>query len=126
MQYLRELVVKRLHPMLGFDAGYYSWYAKAFWRIRFNYLDDYEFLRSTATDLAHHLRIFRSLKDLVDSGYDKSRAEHHKLLLFLMMTAADLSDQTKDWKSSRNAAVSYLSLFLFHSKICLFINPRYS
>ena len=40
------------------------------------------------------------------------------------MTAADLSDQTKDWKSSRNAAVSlmfitrrlynclYLSLFL--------------
>ncbi len=60
-----------------------------------------------ATDLAHHLRIFRNLKDLVNSGYDNNKAEHHKLLLFLMMTAADLSDQTKDWKSSRNAAVSF-------------------
>ncbi|KZS09939.1 putative cAMP and cAMP-inhibited cGMP 3',5'-cyclic phosphodiesterase 10A [Daphnia magna] len=58
-----------------------------------------------ATDLAHHLRIFRKLKDLATSGFDKSRAEHHQLLLFLMMTAADLSDQTKDWKSSRNAAL---------------------
>lgn len=48
-----------------------------------------------ATDLAHHLRIFKKLKDLATSGFDKSLAENHQLLLFLMMTAADLSDQTK-------------------------------
>lgn len=59
-----------------------------------------------ATDLAHHLRIFCKLRDMVESGYDAGRPEHHQLLLYLIMTAADLSDQTKDWKSSRNAAVS--------------------
>lgn len=46
-------------------------------------------------------------------GFDKNRADHHKLLLYLMMTAADLSDQTKDWQSSRNAAVRFKLLNFF-------------
>lgn len=54
-------------------------------------------------------------------GYDKNRADHHQLLLFLMMTAADLSDQTKDWKSSRNAAVSR-GLFLYRLVSLLELN----
>jgi len=49
----------------------------------------------TATDVSHHLSIFRKLEDLATSGFDKNRADHHQLLLFLMMTTADLSDQTK-------------------------------
>ncbi|XP_046438368.1 cGMP-dependent 3',5'-cyclic phosphodiesterase-like [Daphnia pulex] len=58
-----------------------------------------------ATDVSHHLSIFRKLEDLATSGFDKNRADHHQLLLFLMMTTADLSDQTKDWNSSKNAAL---------------------
>jgi len=58
-----------------------------------------------ATDLAHHLSIFPKLSSLVTTGFDAASAGHHKLLLFLIMTSADLSDQTKDWKSSRNAAL---------------------
>lgn len=69
-------------------------------------INPFQHLFILATDLAHHLRISKNLKDLVQTGFDKSCSEHHQLLLYLMMTSADLSDQTKDWKSSRNAAVS--------------------
>ena len=46
-----------------------------------------------ATDLAHHLRIRADLEAMVSSGYDASDAGHKTLLLSLMMTACDLSDQ---------------------------------
>ena len=46
-----------------------------------------------ATDLAHHLRIRADLEAMVSSGYDASDADHKTLLLSLMMTACDLSDQ---------------------------------
>lgn len=72
---------------------------------------------STATDLSHHLRMFKKMKDLFSSGYDKESPEHHRMLLFLIMTAADLSDQTKDWKSSRNAAVRVFSVALNDSLV---------
>ena len=55
--------------------------------------------------MAHHLSIFQKLRDLAAQGYDARLAEHHQLLLYLLMTASDLSDQTKDWPSSRSAAV---------------------
>ena len=47
----------------------------------------------SATDLAHHLRIRADLEGMVSSGYDASNADHKALLLSLMMTACDLSDQ---------------------------------
>lgn len=79
-----------------------------------------KFLTRLATDLAHHLRIFSNLKNLVESGYDAKRADHHQLLLYLLMTSADLSDQTKDWKSSRNAAVRPRFIIF----VCFFIVTR--
>ncbi|XP_068122668.1 cGMP-dependent 3',5'-cyclic phosphodiesterase isoform X1 [Hyperolius riggenbachi] len=57
-----------------------------------------------ATDLAHHLRIFRDLQIMAKDGYDPKNMHHHNLLLCLLMTACDLSDQTKGWKTTRKIA----------------------
>ncbi|XP_049582788.1 cGMP-dependent 3',5'-cyclic phosphodiesterase isoform X1 [Syngnathus scovelli] len=57
-----------------------------------------------ATDLAHHLRIFRDLQKMADDGYDPKSSTHHSLLLCLLMTSCDLSDQTKGWKTTRKIA----------------------
>ncbi|KAK4294226.1 hypothetical protein Pmani_033128 [Petrolisthes manimaculis] len=57
-----------------------------------------------ATDLAHHLRIVSELREIAASGYDSTNPRHHQLLICLLMTAADLSDQTKDWHSSKHVA----------------------
>ncbi len=61
---------------------------------------------SIATDLAHHFRIRKELDAMVASGYDKGKKRHKQLLLSLLMTSCDLSDQAKDWKNSKNIAVS--------------------
>lgn len=39
-------------------------------------------------------------------GYDPKNKQHHNLLLCLLMTSCDLSDQTKGWKTTRKIAVS--------------------
>ena len=39
-------------------------------------------------------------------GYDPKNKQHHSLLLCLLMTSCDLSDQTKGWKTTRKIAVS--------------------
>ncbi|XP_063840709.1 cGMP-dependent 3',5'-cyclic phosphodiesterase-like isoform X2 [Scylla paramamosain] len=57
-----------------------------------------------ATDLAHHLRILSELRQVAEEGYDSANPRHHDLLICLLMTAADLSDQTKDWHSSKHVA----------------------
>ncbi|PWA20266.1 hypothetical protein CCH79_00003711, partial [Gambusia affinis] len=57
-----------------------------------------------ATDLAHHLRIFKDLQRMADDGYNTKSRTHHSLLLCLLMTSCDLSDQTKDWKTTRKIA----------------------
>ncbi|KAK2489697.1 hypothetical protein MC885_013846, partial [Smutsia gigantea] len=57
-----------------------------------------------ATDLAHHLRIFKDLQRMAEVGYDKTNKQHHSLLLCLLMTSCDLSDQTKGWKTTRKIA----------------------
>lgn len=57
-----------------------------------------------ATDLAHHLKILQDIKKMAEDGFDVDSADHHKLLLFLMMTASDLSDQTKSWKGTKGTA----------------------
>uniref|UniRef100_A0AAY4ELQ0 Phosphodiesterase n=1 Tax=Denticeps clupeoides TaxID=299321 RepID=A0AAY4ELQ0_9TELE len=55
-----------------------------------------------ATDLAHHLRIFKDLQKMAD-GKDHVQT-HRSLLLCLLMTSCDLSDQTKGWKTTRKIA----------------------
>ncbi|XP_075775743.1 cGMP-dependent 3',5'-cyclic phosphodiesterase isoform X2 [Pelodiscus sinensis] len=57
-----------------------------------------------ATDLAHHLRIFKDLQKMAEVGYDPKNKQHHSLLLCLLMTSCDLSDQTKGWKTTRKIA----------------------
>ncbi|XP_033743136.1 cGMP-dependent 3',5'-cyclic phosphodiesterase-like isoform X2 [Pecten maximus] len=65
-----------------------------------------------ATDLAHHLRILKNIESMAKSGYDKSNMKHHKLLLCLLMTASDLSDQTKPWDATKHiAALIYKEFF---------------
>ncbi|XP_059476032.1 cGMP-dependent 3',5'-cyclic phosphodiesterase-like [Neocloeon triangulifer] len=58
-----------------------------------------------ATDLAQHLRIVAKYCDLVSAGFDKTNETHRKLLLTLMMTCCDLSDQTKKWPVTKRIAV---------------------
>lgn len=57
-----------------------------------------------ATDIAHHLRIMPDLQAMASNGYDRGQPEHRSLLLCLLMTAADLSDQTKPWRCTRGVA----------------------
>lgn len=53
-----------------------------------------------ATDLAHHLRILKDLQNMSDKGYNIEDPQHHNLLLCLLMTCCDLSDQTKNWNTT--------------------------
>ncbi|XP_018651910.1 putative cgmp-dependent 3,5-cyclic phosphodiesterase [Schistosoma mansoni] len=53
-----------------------------------------------ATDLSHHLRIMPKLEELSHRGYDGTKSEDHYLLSCLLMTSADLSDQTKSWNNT--------------------------
>uniref|UniRef100_A0A8C8DV08 Phosphodiesterase n=1 Tax=Oryzias sinensis TaxID=183150 RepID=A0A8C8DV08_9TELE len=65
-----------------------------------------------ATDLAHHLRIFKDLQKMADDGYNPKSRTHHSLLLCLLMTSCDLSDQTKGWKTTRKIAlISHTRVF---------------
>ncbi|KAK3699911.1 hypothetical protein QZH41_016577, partial [Actinostola sp. cb2023] len=57
-----------------------------------------------ATDLAHHLKILKDIRRIAQDGYKTDRQDHHNLLLCLMMTASDLSDQTKPWEGTRKIA----------------------
>lgn len=106
------------------------------------------FLFFTATDVSHHLSIFRKLEDLATSGFEKNRADHHQLLLFLMMTTADLSDQTKgeskrllkklfhysfffspptiDWNSSKNAAVCFKTIYIARNSFLFYNSSLFS
>ncbi|XP_014671701.1 PREDICTED: cGMP-dependent 3',5'-cyclic phosphodiesterase-like [Priapulus caudatus] len=57
-----------------------------------------------ATDVSHHLLIMPELETMADEGYRGSSDKHHNLLVCLLMTACDLSDQTKSWTSTKKIA----------------------
>ncbi|PAA84003.1 hypothetical protein BOX15_Mlig033223g1 [Macrostomum lignano] len=58
-----------------------------------------------ATDLAHHLKIRKDIEAMVSQKkFDVHNQQHRYLLLCLLMTASDLSDQTKVWKNTRQVA----------------------
>lgn len=54
-----------------------------------------------------HLHIFVYL---IAVGFDTKNERHHSLLLCLLMTASDLSDQTKPWDNTKHVAVRRKSL----------------
>ncbi|KAK6975349.1 cGMP-dependent 3p 5p-cyclic phosphodiesterase [Biomphalaria glabrata] len=66
-----------------------------------------------ATDLAHHLRTVKEQEQLAESdSYDRNNAKHKHILLCLLMTACDLSDQTKNWNNTKHiAALVYQEFF---------------
>uniref|UniRef100_A0AAF5RUM6 Phosphodiesterase n=2 Tax=Wuchereria bancrofti TaxID=6293 RepID=A0AAF5RUM6_WUCBA len=57
-----------------------------------------------ATDIANHLQKVQDINRMVEVGFDSSIKHHRYLLLCLMMTSADLSDQTKDFRNSKAIA----------------------
>uniref|UniRef100_A0A914W7T9 Phosphodiesterase n=1 Tax=Plectus sambesii TaxID=2011161 RepID=A0A914W7T9_9BILA len=57
-----------------------------------------------ATDIAAHLRKVSRIKGMVNVGFDGTQQEHHYLLMCLLMTASDLSDQSKDFNNSKAIA----------------------
>ncbi|KAH9523328.1 cGMP-dependent 3',5'-cyclic phosphodiesterase [Bulinus truncatus] len=58
-----------------------------------------------ATDLAHHLRTVKDQEHLAESdSYDRNNPKHKHILLCLLMTACDLSDQTKNWNNTKHIA----------------------
>ncbi|XP_064481754.1 cGMP-dependent 3',5'-cyclic phosphodiesterase-like isoform X2 [Ornithodoros turicata] len=64
-----------------------------------------------ATDLAHHFRIIDELKEMAVEGYNFDNQKHHNLLRSMLVTCCDLSDQTKDWRSSKKIAELIYSEF---------------
>lgn len=64
-----------------------------------------------ATDLAHHLRTLQDMQRMVATGISSSDPEHHHLVSCLLMTSADLSDQTKDWSNAMKTSKLVYSEF---------------
>ncbi|XP_034938911.1 cGMP-dependent 3',5'-cyclic phosphodiesterase-like [Chelonus insularis] len=57
-----------------------------------------------ATDLASHFRTMDEQEKMLREGYEKENPTHQKLLHAMFMTCCDLSDQTKDWRTSKKTA----------------------
>jgi len=57
-----------------------------------------------STDLAHHLRMLPEMEKMVAGGVKGEDGNHHYLTSCLIMTASDLSDQTKDWLRTKKVA----------------------
>jgi len=57
-----------------------------------------------STDLAHHIRMLPEMERMVVGGVRAGEGRHHYLTSCLIMTASDLSDQTKDWLSTKKIA----------------------
>ncbi|XP_050310435.1 cGMP-dependent 3',5'-cyclic phosphodiesterase-like isoform X2 [Anthonomus grandis grandis] len=57
-----------------------------------------------ATDLATHYKIHSRQLTMAQEGYNKTIPEHRYYLACLLMTCADLSDQTKDWNETKKVA----------------------
>ncbi|KRZ78136.1 cGMP-dependent 3',5'-cyclic phosphodiesterase, partial [Trichinella papuae] len=64
-----------------------------------------------ATDLAQHLRIRPEFIEMVESGLQRGNPRHVYILLSVLMTACDLSDQMKPWKMSKNVAAKVYKEF---------------
>ncbi|CAI5445895.1 unnamed protein product [Caenorhabditis angaria] len=54
-----------------------------------------------ATDIAAHLKKASRIHDMVEIGYNPMSNDHHYLLTCLIMTASDLSDQSKNFNNAK-------------------------
>ncbi|XP_075225632.1 cGMP-dependent 3',5'-cyclic phosphodiesterase-like [Lycorma delicatula] len=51
-----------------------------------------------ATDLANHFRIMEQQEKMAKEGFDPTNWNQRELLMYLLMTCCDLSDQIKPWE----------------------------
>lgn len=59
-----------------------------------------------ATDLQAHLKLLPDMKNMASTGFNELSEEHRALLRSIIISCADLSDQGKDWATSRKSVVS--------------------
>lgn len=64
-----------------------------------------------ATDIAQHMTKVGEMRKMITQGINPSREQHHYLTVCLLMTASDLSDQTKHFKNSKGIAESIYTEF---------------
>uniref|UniRef100_A0A914HUE6 Phosphodiesterase n=1 Tax=Globodera rostochiensis TaxID=31243 RepID=A0A914HUE6_GLORO len=57
-----------------------------------------------ATDIAAHLRKVERIAEMANDGFDARSDEHRYLFMCLLMTASDLSDQSKHFRHSKAIA----------------------
>ncbi|KAG8247469.1 cGMP-dependent 3',5'-cyclic phosphodiesterase [Homalodisca vitripennis] len=50
-----------------------------------------------ATDMVVHFKMLKEEKQMAVSGFDENNERHRELLRSLIISCADISDQTKDW-----------------------------
>nr|XP_018897248.1 PREDICTED: cGMP-dependent 3',5'-cyclic phosphodiesterase-like [Bemisia tabaci] len=66
-----------------------------------------------ATDLSNHFNVLGKQEKMSKEGFNPASSEHRELLRSHFMTLADLSDQTKDWLTVKNASLLvYQEFFL--------------
>uniref|UniRef100_A0A8R1E1Y1 Phosphodiesterase n=1 Tax=Caenorhabditis japonica TaxID=281687 RepID=A0A8R1E1Y1_CAEJA len=65
-----------------------------------------------ATDISAHLRKQERIKTMIAEGYNPMSFDHRYLLMCLVMTASDLSDQAKNFHNAKKIAENiYLEFF---------------
>ncbi|XP_046664181.1 cGMP-dependent 3',5'-cyclic phosphodiesterase-like isoform X2 [Homalodisca vitripennis] len=57
-----------------------------------------------ATDLAVHFKLLPEEKQMAEAGFDRFNSRHKELLRSVIISCADLSDQSKDWATVRAVA----------------------
>ncbi|CAJ0574655.1 unnamed protein product, partial [Mesorhabditis spiculigera] len=64
-----------------------------------------------STDIAMLFKKTDKIREMLRVGYNKNNEKHHRLLLSLLMSACDLSDQSKPFHSSKHMAESVFTEF---------------
>lgn len=70
-----------------------------------------------ATDLANHLKMLEAQQAMAETGYNNKNPEHENLLQCLLMTCADLSDQTKHWSVVKKVAKYITDEFFYQGDL---------
>uniref|UniRef100_A0A1B6ENQ4 PDEase domain-containing protein n=1 Tax=Cuerna arida TaxID=1464854 RepID=A0A1B6ENQ4_9HEMI len=68
-----------------------------------------------ATDLAVHFTLVPEEKQMAEEGFDKFNSRHQELLRSVIISCADLSDQSKDWATVRAVAVRTTAIYSLQS-----------
>ncbi|GMT18660.1 hypothetical protein PFISCL1PPCAC_9957 [Pristionchus fissidentatus] len=64
-----------------------------------------------ATDIAQHMTKVGEMRQMITQGINPSLERHHFMMVCMLMTASDLSDQTKHFKSSKGIAENIYTEF---------------